>query len=73
MKSMVVIPTYNEAAALPTLLDRLLHFTPDIHLLVVDDNSPDGTGRMAGEYAARNETVSVLHRPGKQKYECCKS
>lgn len=65
MKAMVVIPTYNEAAALPTLLDRLLQFTPDFHLLVVDDNSPDGTGRLAGEYAARNETVSVLHRPGK--------
>jgi len=65
MKAMVIIPTYNEAAALPTLLDRLLQFTPEFHLLVVDDNSPDGTGRLAAEYAARNETISILHRPGK--------
>ena len=65
MKSMVVIPTYNEAAALPSLLDRLLQFTPLFHLLIVDDNSPDGTGRLADEYADRNESVSVLHRPGK--------
>ena len=65
MKAMVVIPTYAEAAALPALLDRLLQVTPDIHILVVDDNSPDGTGRLAAEYADRHETISVLHRSGK--------
>ena len=65
MKPMVVIPTYDEAVALPTLLDRLLQFAPEFHLLIVDDNSPDGTGRLADEYAARNDTVQVLHRPGK--------
>ena len=65
MKSMVVIPTYDEAVALPALLDRLLQFAPEFHILIVDDNSPDGTGRLADDYATRNDTVQVLHRPGK--------
>jgi dolichol-phosphate mannosyltransferase len=65
MKAMVVIPTYNEAAALPALLDRLLQFTPNFQLLIVDDNSPDGTGRLAAGYAVRHETITVLHRSGK--------
>jgi glycosyltransferase involved in cell wall biosynthesis len=65
MRSAVVIPTYNEAVALPTLLDRLLQWAPTFHILIVDDNSPDGTGRIADDYAAASDTVSVLHRPGK--------
>jgi glycosyltransferase involved in cell wall biosynthesis len=65
MRAMVVIPTYDEAVALPSLLDRLLQFTPEFHILIVDDNSPDGTGRLADGYAAEHDTVQVLHRPGK--------
>lgn len=66
MRSVVVIPTYNEAPALPALLDRLLEIDPPFEVLVVDDASPDGTGRLADDYAARYPTrVRVLHRPGK--------
>jgi dolichol-phosphate mannosyltransferase len=65
VKAVVVIPTYNEAAALPSLLDAVLESGADVDVLVVDDASPDGTGRFADEYAARHARVGVLHRPGK--------
>jgi len=61
-----VIPTYNEAAALPSLLARLLEIRPEFEVLVVDDASPDGTGRIAGEMsAASGGRIRVLNRPGK--------
>lgn len=65
MKAVVVIPTYNEAAALPALLDAVLESGVDVDILVVDDASPDGTGRFADEYASRHPRVSVLHRARK--------
>jgi glycosyltransferase involved in cell wall biosynthesis len=65
LKAVVVIPTYNEAAALPSLLDATLESGADVDILVVDDGSPDGTGRFADEYAARHARISVLHRAGK--------
>lgn len=65
MKAVVVVPTYNEAAALPSLLDAVLESGADVDVLVVDDASPDGTGRFADEYASRHPRVSVLHRAGK--------
>jgi len=61
-----VIPTYNESMNLPTLIPEVLRQDPRLEILVVDDNSPDGTGRMADEMAAGNPRVHVLHRPGKQ-------
>ncbi|MCK6576972.1 MAG: polyprenol monophosphomannose synthase [Anaerolineae bacterium] len=64
---MVVLPTYNEAENLPLMLDALLNL-PEVALrvLVVDDNSPDGTGRIADEAAQRNpQRVAVLHRTEK--------
>ena len=62
----VVIPTYNEAENLPKLVSTLFSLPLDLHLLVVDDNSPDGTGRNADELAAIYPgRVNVLHRPGK--------
>ena len=61
----VVIPTYNERANLGPLVRDLLALRPDLHVLVVDDNSPDGTGRLADELAAETGRVSVLHRPAK--------
>jgi dolichol-phosphate mannosyltransferase len=65
----LVLPTYNEAENIAAIVEASLEAlarTGDHHVLVVDDNSPDGTGRIADELAAADEHVSVLHRPGKQ-------
>jgi len=62
----VVIPTYNEAENLPKLVSVLFALPLDLHVLVVDDNSPDGTGQAADELARKDDRVQVLHRPGKQ-------
>ena len=65
-RALVVVPTYNEADNLPKLVSALLALPLDLRLLVVDDNSPDGTGHLADELAAANfGRVAVLHRPGK--------
>jgi len=62
----VVTPTYNEAENLPKLVSALFSLPLDLHILVVDDNSPDGTGRIADGLAEQfPERVDVLHRPGK--------
>jgi dolichol-phosphate mannosyltransferase len=61
----MVIPTYNEADNLAWLVGRLRVAQPSVDLLVVDDNSPDGTGDIADELAAADPAVHVLHRPGK--------
>ena len=69
MDMLIVLPTYNEAENLPKMLDALLALELPVRqsMLVVDDNSPDGTGQIAEEYAARHpDRVSVLHRAGKQ-------
>ncbi|MCA9539541.1 MAG: polyprenol monophosphomannose synthase [Myxococcales bacterium] len=65
-RPLVVIPTYNEKDNLPTLLDAVHGALPSAHVLVVDDNSPDGTGALADARAAADKRVHVLHRPGKQ-------
>ncbi len=62
---LVVVPTYNEAGNLERILDRLQASVPEAHALVVDDNSPDGTGELADKLAAADARVHVLHRPGK--------
>ncbi|EYR64155.1 dolichol-phosphate mannosyltransferase, partial [Actinotalea ferrariae CF5-4] len=62
----VVVPTYDEATTLPTTLARLRAAVPEAHVLVVDDGSPDGTGRIADALAADDPAVDVLHRAGKQ-------
>ncbi len=61
----VIIPTYNERDNLQRLVEQVLQQSPSLHLLVVDDNSPDGTGQLADELSKVNERVSVLHRPAK--------
>jgi dolichol-phosphate mannosyltransferase len=61
-RTVVVIPTYNERATLPAVLNRLHHAVPDAHALVVDDGSPDGTGVLADELTAADGRVHVLHR-----------
>ena len=65
MKPVIVIPTYDEAAALPTLLEKILTIDPPCDVLVVDDGSPDGTGEIADAFAKKTPRVSVLHRARK--------
>lgn len=62
----VCVPTYNEADSLPKVVARLRTAVPAADLLVIDDASPDGTGRLADGLAAADDRVHVLHRPGKQ-------
>lgn len=66
MRITVVTPTYNEAENLPKLVSALFSLPLDLHVLVVDDNSPDGTGKIAEELAKQYPgRIDVLHRPGK--------
>ena len=62
----VVIPTYNEAENIRLILDRLRSAQPACDVLVVDDGSPDGTGKIADEYAERDSAIHVLHRSTKE-------
>src|SRR5919197_603939 len=66
MKCLVILPTYNELDNLPTIIPAILAQGEHFHVLVVDDNSPDGTGRLADELAAANPRVAVLHRTEKR-------
>ena len=63
---LVIVPTYNERDNLPRVVPQILAQGDAFHILVVDDNSPDGTGDMADAMAAQSARVQVLHRPGKQ-------
>ena len=66
MRITVVTPTYNEAENLPKLVSALFSLPLDLSILIVDDNSPDGTGKIADELAKTYiGRVEVLHRPGK--------
>jgi dolichol-phosphate mannosyltransferase len=64
-KALVIVPTYNERENLPPLVQRLLALPVPVDLLVVDDNSPDGTGRIADEFASKHAAIRVLHRAEK--------
>lgn len=64
-KTLVIVPTYNERDNLPPLVKRLLQLPVKVDLLVVDDNSPDGTGKLADDLAAQHPQVHVLHRKEK--------
>ncbi len=65
-RGLVIVPTYNESENITRIVPRILSQDPRLEVLVVDDNSPDGTGRMADELAAADPRVHVLHRPGKE-------
>ena len=65
MEALIVVPTYNERENIETLIERVLAQDPGINMLIVDDNSPDGTGKLVDEISQNNERVNVLHRPGK--------
>lgn len=64
-KALIIVPTYNERENVPGICERLFGALPDVDILFVDDNSPDGTGRMLDEIAATEPRVNVKHRAGK--------
>jgi dolichol-phosphate mannosyltransferase len=64
-RALVVIPTYNEAVNLPQIVPIVLSQDPRLDVLVVDDNSPDGTGKIADELARANPRIHTIHREGK--------
>nr|WP_223185097.1 polyprenol monophosphomannose synthase [Streptomyces sp. CBMA152] len=63
---MVIIPTYNEAENIKPIVSRVREAVPEAHVLIADDNSPDGTGKIADELAGTDDHVHVLHRKGKE-------
>jgi len=65
-RACVVLPTYNERENIPQVVPAILAASPILDILVVDDDSPDGTGKLADELAARDPRVRVLHREHKQ-------
>jgi len=65
MKTAVIIPTYNESDNIVALVEEILGLGVVSHIIIVDDNSPDGTGQLAEELAKQHQEVHVIHRPGK--------
>ena len=63
--SLIIIPTYNEALNVQPIAAAVLDAAPDVHILFVDDNSPDGTGHLINEMVQNNERIHVLHRTQK--------
>ena len=65
-KILIILPTYNEKENLENAVARIFAVDPSIHVLVVDDNSPDGTGQLAEKLKDKDPRVNVLHRPRKE-------
>jgi dolichol-phosphate mannosyltransferase len=65
MNVFLVIPTYDEAKNLERLVNQIFSQHPDFKIIIVDDNSPDGTGQIADAMATRDERMYVIHRPKK--------
>jgi dolichol-phosphate mannosyltransferase len=66
MKSLIIIPTYDERDNVRPIVATVLQAVPSAHILFVDDNSPDGTGKIVDEICAENPQVHVIHKEGKQ-------
>ena len=64
-QTLIIVPTYNERENLPRMVQKLLSLPVKVDVLVVDDNSPDGTGKLADALVQQHPEVNVLHRPGK--------
>src|SRR6185369_426360 len=65
-RTLVIIPTFNERENLPLIVERVHKARPDVHILIVDDNSPDGTGDLADELSlADTDRIHVMHRTAK--------
>ena len=65
-RTLVIIPTFNEYENLPLIISGIQEQLPAVDILVADDNSPDGTGKLAAQIASANPNVHVLHRQAKQ-------
>src|SRR4030043_1186575 len=66
MNAIIVIPTYNEKDNIRPLVEEIFKVAPGIKILIVDDNSPDGTGVIADELSKKYELIKVLHRGKKE-------
>ena len=64
-QTLIIVPTYNERENFPRMAEKLLSLPVAVDVLVVDDNSPDGTGKLADEMAAKHPQIKVLHRTEK--------
>ena len=65
MKTRVLVPTYQELHTLASIVHRIFEHNPEVHVLVIDDNSPDGTGKLADQLKAKYSNLEVLHRKSK--------
>ncbi len=65
MKALIVMPTYNERENITSIVEEILRYAPQVDILIIDDNSPDGTGAIADALHERFPNVSALHRAGK--------
>ena len=65
-KTLVIVPTYNERENLPKLAERLLKLAAPVDLLILEANSPDGTGQIADDLAAKHSAIHVLHEKEKK-------
>ncbi len=65
MRPLIIIPTYNERDNIQKLIPLLMELDLSLSVLVVDDNSPDGTGRLVNDMSEENDRIQILHRPGK--------
>lgn len=63
---LVIIPTFNELESLPVIIGRVRASVPEVDILIADDNSPDGTGKLADTFAASDSHIQVMHRLGKE-------
>ena len=67
MRAVVLVPTYNERANIVEFVERVRQYAPGLHILIIDDNSPDGTGELAEELASKHpDEIFVLHRERKE-------
>lgn len=64
-RTLICMPTYNEAENIRPIIQAIHNVVPEVHILVIDDNSPDGTGDIADELSERDERIHVLHRTEK--------
>ena len=65
MQTLIIIPTYNEIETLQKLTSKIFPILPQTHILIIDDNSPDGTGELAKKLSHKDQRIKVIHRTGK--------